>query len=202
MRTQDLTISRGGAFALVAILHAALIYAVAIGMGVMDVPLAHVMQAAFITAEKPEIREPVAPPTATPQFAGAVIRMDTPSLVTAEPEPAAANEIEAIAPKVASGGGSMEYDIENPVAAAPLITSEPVYPLAAIRGDEQGVVLLKALVNTTGRVEDVVVLRSSGYSRLDQAAVKSVRTWRFKPAMQANAAIASWVTLPIRFQLH
>jgi protein TonB len=45
-----------------------------------------------------------------------------------------------------------------------------------------GSVRLKVIVSRRGRVEDAVVVRSSGDDRLDEAASASVRRWRYRPA--------------------
>ena len=41
---------------------------------------------------------------------------------------------------------------------------------------------LKLFVGRRGRVEDALVVRSSGDERLDQAAEAAVRRWRYRPA--------------------
>lgn len=57
----------------------------------------------------------------------------------------------------------------------------PVYPLASRRARESGVVVLRVLVDTDGRPKLVEVARSSGYRRLDDAALQAMRKARFKP---------------------
>ena len=42
---------------------------------------------------------------------------------------------------------------------------------------------------------------SSGYERLDRAAVEAVRHWRFAPARRGTETIAAWALVPILFQL-
>ena len=45
------------------------------------------------------------------------------------------------------------------------------------------------------------VERSSGYPRLDEAAVAVVRDrWRFVPARRGEEALAAWVRVPISFE--
>lgn len=75
---------------------------------------------------------------------------------------------------------------------------EPRYPKAAIRRGYQGVVLLDILVNGKGEVKDVKIKKSSGHSVLDRSAVKGVKKWRFSAT---GAMDATWVTLPVRFEL-
>ena len=61
--------------------------------------------------------------------------------------------------------------------------------------------MVKAWVASTGEVCRVEVAHSSGHVALDRAAVKAVARWKFRPATIAGVAMASEVTVPIRFQL-
>ena len=77
----------------------------------------------------------------------------------------------------------------------------PEYPENARVKGWEGTVKLQILVNTEGRVEDVRVVSSSGYGELDAAAQRTVRSWRFSPALQKGAPVAAWATLPVVFDL-
>lgn len=82
-----------------------------------------------------------------------------------------------------------------------IFNRKPEYPAAALRNGWEGRVLLKLQVAAKGHVEDVVVLRTSGFASLDNAAREAVETWRFLPAQQNGEAIATTVEQPIIFQL-
>jgi TonB family protein len=58
---------------------------------------------------------------------------------------------------------------------------EPEYPPLAVRAQVHGVVILEALVDGQGHVEDVRVLRS--IPLLDKAAMAAVRHWRYSPLL-------------------
>lgn len=91
---------------------------------------------------------------------------------------------------------------ENPVSQVRVLRGvQPPYPVAARRLGEEGVVLVRVRVGATGRAEVVEVAGSSGYPRLDQAAVTAVQRWIFAPSQTASGAIVSWVTLSVRFRL-
>ncbi len=79
--------------------------------------------------------------------------------------------------------------------------TSPNYPLRARRMGYEGLVLLKVLVAENGRVADLEVLKSSGYSILDLAAISSVKTWLFEPGTEDGKKKKMWVKIPIRFQL-
>jgi protein TonB len=65
----------------------------------------------------------------------------------------------------------------------------------------EGTVLLNVRVNPNGLVEDVKIAVSSGHSLLDQSALLSVKTWRFKPARRGDQPVAAWVRVPVRYTL-
>ncbi len=77
----------------------------------------------------------------------------------------------------------------------------PVYPESARRQGWEGLVMLRALVNEKGKVVQIEIEKSSGYSILDESALETVRRWRFKPAAFAQVSLESWVRVPIRFKL-
>ncbi|MEC9265757.1 MAG: TonB family protein [Pseudomonadota bacterium] len=77
----------------------------------------------------------------------------------------------------------------------------PTYPPVARRRNEEGVVVLRALVSPGGDTQRIEVWQTSGFYRLDDAARAAVADWHFEPARRAGLAVASWVQVPIRFQL-
>lgn len=80
--------------------------------------------------------------------------------------------------------------------------THPRYPWLSRQKGEQGRVVLRVAVDETGRVNKVTVARSSGFPRLDRAAMRAVKTWRFTPARQAGRDVAGTVKVPVRFRLN
>jgi protein TonB len=76
---------------------------------------------------------------------------------------------------------------------------EPDYPLLAIRAQVQGVVILEAVVDSQGRVEDVRVLRS--IPLLDRAAIEAVRQWRYSPLLLNGKPERFVLTVTVSFSL-
>ncbi|PNU06294.1 energy transducer TonB [Novosphingobium guangzhouense] len=79
-----------------------------------------------------------------------------------------------------------------------LFAKPPTYPVDARRAHEQGTVKLLLLVGSDGTVKDIQVAASSGSSRLDGAALRAVKRWRWSP-MMANGiatAVRGYVTIP------
>jgi protein TonB len=77
----------------------------------------------------------------------------------------------------------------------------PVYPAAARRRGQQGQVVVLAEVDANGRASRVEVTRSSGFELLDEAALTSVREWRFAPAEIDGVRSAGAIEVPITFKL-
>lgn len=77
----------------------------------------------------------------------------------------------------------------------------PPYPADAWRAQIQGRVVLKVRVETSGLVGSLAVHASSGWASLDDAALTTVRTWRFEPARRRGAAVAHEVLVPVRFTI-
>jgi len=70
------------------------------------------------------------------------------------------------------------------IAAAP-----PRYPHESRRKREQGTVVLMVVLGVDGRVANISISRSSGFDRLDQAALHAVRRWRWSPTRRGGTAV-------------
>lgn len=77
----------------------------------------------------------------------------------------------------------------------------PPYPPQARRMSEEGKVILRVEVSAEGRAANVEIKTSSGSARLDESALRTVRSWRFIPAKRGETAVDSWVLVPIIFKL-
>ena len=75
----------------------------------------------------------------------------------------------------------------------------PVFPSIARSAQVQGVVILEAVLDASGRVESVRVLRS--IPLLDQEAVEAVRQWRFTPALLNGEPVPVVMTVTVNFTL-
>ena len=77
----------------------------------------------------------------------------------------------------------------------------PIYPARAKRAGQKGTVVLRVLIDVTGRPAQVSVQRSSGHEALDEAALSAVRAARFRPYAEGGMAQTVWVLVPINFVL-
>jgi protein TonB len=105
-----------------------------------------------------------------------------------------------------------------PLAAAPTISEPPRielptsnadylqntkanYPALSRRLGEQGQVMLRVLIGTDGVAQKAEISTSSGYERLDQAALATVLRWRYAPGRRAGVPETMWFSVPINFVL-
>jgi protein TonB len=78
----------------------------------------------------------------------------------------------------------------------------PAYPAQALRMRQQGLVMLRVLVDEAGRPAEVAIESSSGFRVLDEAALKVVKKrWHFVPATRDGAPIQAWALVPVSFEL-
>src|SRR5687767_13943891 len=146
-------------------LHLALIYAIGVSLGIVELPsAAKPMQAVIIDAPPTEQSEPVpvvkpdleSPPIETPPMENTI---PEPEIVSDAPAPAAITAEAAPAQPVAE---TADMKVNRRV--------DPVYPAASRREGEEGAGLFRVLVDERGRPIDVQVMKSSGFPRLDEAA--------------------------------
>jgi protein TonB len=85
---------------------------------------------------------------------------------------------------------------------APALVSrvEPEYPPLAVRAQVQGVVILEAIVDREGRVENVEILRS--IPLLDRAAIAAVKQWRYSPLLLNGRPERFVLTVTVSFSLN
>lgn len=79
--------------------------------------------------------------------------------------------------------------------------SPPAYPRLSMRMNEQGKVVLRVELGDDGRIVNVTIKSSSGYPRLDDAALSAVKTWRCTPTVRNGVAIQAVALQPFNFTL-
>jgi protein TonB len=99
-------------------------------------------------------------------------------------------------PGAGGGGGGVDSIPQKAPYNLP-----PAYPTDALLAGIEGRVLLRASIDSNGRVDDLAIERSSGWPSLDDAALTAVRRWRFLPARRRGIAVAFEVVVPVRFSI-
>jgi TonB family protein len=77
----------------------------------------------------------------------------------------------------------------------------PPYPKKSQRRGEQGKVVIAVEVSANGEAAQAILITSSGYPRLDKAALETVLKWRFIAGKKAGVPQKMWVNIPINFVL-
>ncbi len=154
----------------------------------------------------------VPPPPASPE-----VRLTQQSLVTVPQLPVEAPVYEApVAVNLSLPAETMVESPADPAVRSPapsppktipasaveyIVTPKPAYPLYSRRAGETGIVLLRVLISDKGLPVHIEIEKSSGYSRLDAAALAAMQAARFKPYSENGIALAVWAPAPIVFEL-
>jgi len=82
-----------------------------------------------------------------------------------------------------------------------LVQPAPHYPPESRRVREQGLVMLRVLIDESGHAKSVEIYKSSGHPRLDEAARAAVARAVFKPYVDGGTARAAAAIVPVEFTL-
>jgi periplasmic protein TonB len=134
----------------------------------------------------------VAPPLAVPI---PEVSVSVESEVVAE-TPAPPAPTLALAAGGDSGGPAALTDV------AYLEPPSPRYPPESKHAREEGLVILKVLIDESGHASSINIYRSSGHPRLDEEARKAVQRAVFKPYLDGGIARAAVALIPVEFSLH
>ena len=149
------------------------------------------------TVSKPVMQpapQPLAIADATPS-PNAPVGVTTPqpalAPVTAPVSVAATAPAAAPAPALQLPSSDADY-LQNP---------RPPYPPISRRLNEQGKTTVRVLIGLDGLPQRSEIVKSSGFERLDQAAVATVMRWRYVPGKRGGVAEAMWFNVPINWVL-
>lgn len=135
----------------------------------------------------------MATPTPEPQAPTGVVEPQPPAppvtaIAAAEP---AAPPAPPAPPKIELPSSSAEY-LNNP---------KPAYPRLSKSRNEQGKVVVRVFIDENGVATKAEIRTSSGYERLDQAALQTVLKWRYVPGKRAGVVEGMWFNVPVNFVL-
>jgi TonB family protein len=106
------------------------------------------------------------------------------------PPPGGVELVDGMAPVRVGGNIKVPTKIKN---------VPPVYPPGAQDAGVQGVVIIEAVIDTTGGVQSAKILRS--VPLLDQAALDAVKQWEFTPTTMNGQAVPVVMTVTVNFTL-
>jgi protein TonB len=142
---------------------------------------------------KPQPRaEPIVPLVTTPTPMVQTITPPPPIVVAPPPSKPAP----IVAPAAPPAPMSVDNLEDRMIAGNP-----PRYPMESRRKKEQGTVVLRLVIGTDGRVEEVSIAQSSGFDRLDQAALQAARSWRWQPMTRGGQPVQVRGVMSIPFVL-
>ncbi len=128
-----------------------------------------------------------APPAPLPPIAAPVAAAPSPAPATPPSPPPAPP-----APRVELPRSDADH-LNNPV---------PPYPTVSKRLGEEGTSVVRIYVGADGLPQRAELRSSSGFERLDAAALAAVMKWRFKPGTRAGVPEPMWILQPIPFVLN
>ena len=104
---------------------------------------------------------------------------------------ASVNATPAPSPKIALPSTQADY-LNNP---------KPAYPALSRRLGEQGRAVVRVLIGADGLPQKAELHTSSGFERLDRAALDTVMRWRYVPGKRGDVPEAMWFNVPLNFVL-
>jgi len=108
----------------------------------------------------------------------------------------------AVAPS--TSGGASGTPIQTDIGKLVVVyqpDADAYYPSFSKRSGEQGTAVVRLIIDETGSVEDVALLQSSSFPRLDRAASEIGRRYRFKPYLVNGSPQRISTNLLIKFNL-
>jgi len=108
----------------------------------------------------------------------------------------------AVAPS--TSGGASGTPIQTDIGKLIVVyqpDADAYYPSFSKRSGEQGTAVVRLIIDETGSVEDVALLQSSSFPRLDRAASEIGKRYRFKPYLVNGSPQRISTNLLIKFNL-
>jgi protein TonB len=198
---------RGLAFIAIAGLHLGMFWLLKSGMShrLVDAVLGPIETRMIEEAPKPDDAPPPPPPkieTPPPFVPPPDVAIEAP--VEAAPTTAIRTVTNTVPPPQAAPAPAAPAakQVTAPKSDSRRPLTQPEYPPSSRRAGEAGTVILEVYVLETGRVGDARVKTSSGFPKLDEAALREVkRSWRLTPGTENGKPVAMWGQFAVTFKL-
>ena len=178
----------------------------------------------FVHVEPPSLPDPppvrAATPAAPPAASLDAAPVVAPAAITREPDVEPGFELEV--PTAVGVVGGSEIEIAGVVTAPPVVAAPrpaapvrpggkvrppervayapPIYPALALSARVQGLVIIEATIDTSGRVQAARVLRSDS-PLLNEAALIAVGQWTYTPTLLNGVPVSVIMTVTVHFRL-
>lgn len=150
-----------------------------------------------IVAPKPESKpEPKPEPliTPTPNLAPVETAITAPPPPLPAPAPPSAPTVPVASPNLAPATPRIVGLNQLECVVPP-----PVYPRLSQQFNEQGTALIQVIIDESGRIASKELITSSGFSRLDKAALDAAQRIRCKPALENGQPVRVQTSQPYTF---
>ncbi len=188
--------------------------------------LARLMEPPVVAPPPPVIDPPrpvakAPPPVAKPLLPRAEATPEKQPQATPRPQPAP--QPQAVAEPAPSPAPNAPTALPLPPQPAPITTApaapalpaiqppssdadylqnpQPRYPESSQRLNEQGTSTIRVLIGADGQPQRAEIGKSSGFDRLDRAALATVMRWRYVPGKHNGVPEAMWFSVPIVWKL-
>ena len=118
-----------------------------------------------------------------------------------KPEPSQQHEVQAMAAARPAQMQTSPVSLSSDLSISCPELTAPDYPEQSRRMGEEGKLMLQVELDESGQVSQTRIIRSSGYSRLDRAALAAVKTWRCRPALRDGQPVRAVALQPFNFVL-
>nr|WP_315260304.1 energy transducer TonB [uncultured Limnohabitans sp.] len=174
----------------VVLLHALLLWAISTGLARDVVQMTENTVEAVLMSEAP-------PPAPTPPPKTPLPKTPAP------PPPAPTSTAPAITQTAAPPAAALQAPAirMGAVIQAGAHCAKPDYPSASRRMEEEGTVTLKFLIGADGKVMQADVEKSSGFTRLDEAARNALSKCQFRPGTVDGKPEQSWASIKYTWRL-
>ena len=149
------------------------------------------VRAASVERKLPS-RKPLAAPVITHHSSTVIGREAAPDITGLNSNTHASANPAAIAAFLPSGGRMKGPQL--------VLRSVPNYPAIAKRAAIEGEVTVDALIDTNGKLTNMKVV--SGQPLLQQAALDSLRTWKYEPAYLDDKPVPVQTSITVKFRIH
>ncbi|EDZ99014.1 TonB family protein, partial [Burkholderia sp. H160] len=105
----------------------------------------------------------------------------------------------AAAPAI--GKPTMEISAPKNVSHVECNIAHPDYPTLSKRRHETGIASVRFVIGLSGKLENIELTKSSGYSRLDAAAVAAMHASACKPYLENGEPVRATYTQSFNFDL-
>lgn len=78
---------------------------------------------------------------------------------------------------------------------------KPHYPEFARKAGQEGLTIIHVKIDEDGKPVSVTIKKSSGFSSIDQEALRAVKKWMFRPERKGTLRVSYEKDIPVRFRL-